>query len=152
MKKKNFLGSKVLRYITMAVALLQELSAINNLVNVIPLLTAFTPNPVIAIDLMVISLFTLLCCIKFPKAWIDFNKKWFPFISTWRGRGIFLIFTGTLGFACDWISLIVGAVSVMLGITHLVMLCFIDMKFKKLKKRAQTIAPPPEDPVVESKV
>lgn len=53
-------------------------------------------------------------------------------LHKYRGRGFYLILVGVLAFSCGMIGYIVGAVTLFLGISHLVLgFCFHDTLDKK---------------------
>jgi len=84
-----------------------------------------SPSTIIVSAYMVF-LGALLCLvlIPWPAAWKRLNMKWFPFLHTFRGRGLFLIFLGTLATGLGITSIFIGVAVIIVGVAHVLLACY----------------------------
>jgi len=84
-------------------------------------------KPILSVNLIVLGAISVIIMIHFPASWNRFAKQWFPFLRTWRGRGIYLILIGGICCSLSWIGILVGIICAFIGIIHFVLLlCYKD--------------------------
>eukprot|EP01128_Nolandella_sp_AFSM9_P002613 TRINITY_DN1298_c0_g1_i1.p1 TRINITY_DN1298_c0_g1~~TRINITY_DN1298_c0_g1_i1.p1 ORF type:complete len:220 (+),score=43.23 TRINITY_DN1298_c0_g1_i1:208-867(+) len=83
---------------------------------------------IVSIYLIVLGFLLVAVLMTFPEVWKRFNIKWVPFLHTYRGRGLYLIFLGSLccgvGGSTVLLSIILGIVAMVCGVAHILLACF----------------------------
>jgi len=80
---------------------------------------------VVCIYLIALGLLVIAALLPFPASWRKLNLKWVPFLHTFRGRGFFLIFLGSLATGTNmWVTIIIGIVVIVIGLAHVLLACF----------------------------
>jgi len=93
-----------------------------------------TLNPLHYIACAYLILFGLLMIcvlIEFPPCWQRLTQKWVPFLLTFRGRGFFLIFLGSLAGAMGLIGWVIGGFCAVVGFFNIFLACFYKNKLRK---------------------
>jgi len=76
----------------------------------------------LAFNLIVLGLVTVIILFPFPKRWNQLAKKWFPFLQTWRGRGFYFLLLGSICCSLNLpIPIIVGIVCLLNGLVHIIL-------------------------------
>jgi hypothetical protein len=117
-------GKKKLRYVSMILGLAIAGTGIGaffmeNIADI-----ACFQWPVLAANMIFLGLLSVIVMLHFPKRLNTVTKRWFPFLRTWRGRGFYLIFLGSISASLNYVALIVGGICVLVGILHIFLLCF----------------------------
>lgn len=47
--------------------------------------------PLLSIYIIILGFITVLILIPFPRSWVKLNKKYAPFLHSWKGRGFYLM-------------------------------------------------------------
>jgi len=77
---------------------------------------------ILSINLMALGLITVVILLPFPKKWNENAKKWFPFLQTWRGRGFYLIFLGSICLSLSTVlPILIGICCILIGLVHLIL-------------------------------
>jgi len=92
---------------------------------VLGMMNIILPSTVIISAYMVVfGILLWLILVPFPQAWKKLNMKWVPFLHTFRGRGLFLIFLGTLATSLGIASVFIGIVIILIGLAHVILACY----------------------------
>jgi len=86
---------------------------------------------IVCIYLIILGAILIGVMIPWPKTWRKLTVKYIPFLHTYRGRGLYIIFIGTISIATtsgvlSFISTIIGIVLTIIGLMH----CIIAFFFK----------------------
>jgi len=98
----------------------------------VPVLATRNPSgAVIAAYLIVFSVLSVSVIPERPQFLRNFVHKWFPFLFTYRGRGAFSIFCGTLACGFGIFGVAFGIISIGNGLAHIVCSLFFKNKLRK---------------------
>eukprot|EP01124_Arcella_intermedia_P023976 TRINITY_DN393_c1_g2_i2.p1 TRINITY_DN393_c1_g2~~TRINITY_DN393_c1_g2_i2.p1 ORF type:complete len:409 (+),score=47.78 TRINITY_DN393_c1_g2_i2:143-1369(+) len=101
-------------------------------------------NYIVCIYLLLLGLLLIGAMVPWPKAWKKLTTKYVPFLHTYRGRGLYMIFTGTLSTGTGWIAIIIGIGITICGLLH----CIIAFFFRDaLEKKSDLDEPDDGKPV-----
>jgi len=86
-------------------------------------------NYIVCIYLIILGAILLGTMIPWPKSWRLLTIKYVPFLHTYRGRGLYLIFIGTIAAATSsgvlgFLAVIIGIVVTVIGVLHVVIAFF----------------------------
>eukprot|EP01125_Pyxidicula_operculata_P021566 TRINITY_DN8366_c0_g1_i1.p1 TRINITY_DN8366_c0_g1~~TRINITY_DN8366_c0_g1_i1.p1 ORF type:complete len:196 (-),score=37.68 TRINITY_DN8366_c0_g1_i1:72-659(-) len=93
----------------------------------IPGLSTTELNPlhyVVCIYIIALGILMLGSLVTVPEAWYKLNLKWVPFLHTFRGRGLYLIFLGSLSTGTGAIGIAIGIVVIIIGLAHVLLAFF----------------------------
>jgi len=97
-----------------------------------PVLASKNPSSyIVSAYLIAFSLLSLVVIPERPQCLTQFGHKWFPFLFTYRGRGAFSIFCGTLCCGFGVFGVAFGVIAIGNGFAHIVCACFFKNKLKK---------------------
>jgi len=98
----------------------------------------FSVNPlniIVGVYLVALGLVLLGALIPWPKTWRKLTRKYVPFLHTYRGRGVYLIFLGTLAAGTETIvGIIAGIVITFIGLLHCILAFFFRDVLDKAKE------------------
>jgi len=95
--------------------------------SIFPSLSVETLNPGHYITcgyLVVFGALLILVMIPYPQTWKRLTLKWVPFLHTFRGRGLYMIFMGGLSTGLGLIGLILGLLVIVVGVAHFILACW----------------------------
>eukprot|EP01123_Difflugia_compressa_P010453 TRINITY_DN382_c1_g1_i1.p1 TRINITY_DN382_c1_g1~~TRINITY_DN382_c1_g1_i1.p1 ORF type:complete len:206 (+),score=35.25 TRINITY_DN382_c1_g1_i1:56-673(+) len=79
---------------------------------------------IVSVYLIVLGFALVVALLPFPKTWRLLTLKYVPFLHTYRGRGLYMIFIGTLATGTGWIAIIIGVVVTLIGLAHIIIAFF----------------------------
>lgn len=100
---------------------------VTGIISVIPSLSTQTLNPghyIVCGYLVVFGALLILVLVPFPQTWNRLTLKWVPFLHTFRGRGLFMIFMGGLCMGLGVTGICLGILVIVIGVAHFVLACW----------------------------
>eukprot|EP01126_Amoeba_proteus_P010256 TRINITY_DN13987_c0_g1_i1.p1 TRINITY_DN13987_c0_g1~~TRINITY_DN13987_c0_g1_i1.p1 ORF type:complete len:193 (-),score=34.77 TRINITY_DN13987_c0_g1_i1:338-859(-) len=99
---------------------------------------------IVSVYLLVFGATSILVIPDQPEFLKRCGVKWFPFLVTFRGRGVWFIFLGSLACGFGVLGIVFGILSIANGITHIVMACFFKNKLKRKNPYQRLPEPSPD--------
>eukprot|EP01125_Pyxidicula_operculata_P022136 TRINITY_DN8907_c0_g1_i1.p1 TRINITY_DN8907_c0_g1~~TRINITY_DN8907_c0_g1_i1.p1 ORF type:complete len:272 (+),score=87.39 TRINITY_DN8907_c0_g1_i1:34-849(+) len=103
----------------------------------ISLFSLFTLNvlqTIVGLYLIFLGIVFVGALIPCPESWVKLNYKWVPFLHTFRGRGIFLMFLGSLSVSFGFeafLACLLGVAVTVVGLLHVILACFFREKLEQ---------------------